>query len=134
MAKGVEETEDGVKVTDEVKGDEEVVEADYVLVTVGRRPNTDELGLDKAGIETTERGLIKVDKQGRTNVDNIYAIGDIVPGPLLAHKASYEAKMAAEAIAGHPSEIDYLAIPAVVFSDPELASVGYDGNEAKEEE
>jgi dihydrolipoamide dehydrogenase len=133
MAKGVEESEDGVKVTAEIKGNEEVFEADYVLVTVGRKPNTEELGLDMAGIETTERGLIKVDKQGKTNVDNIYAIGDIVPGPALAHKASYEAKVAAEAIAGEPSEVDYLAIPAVVFSDPELASVGLTEAEAKEQ-
>ena len=66
-------------------------------------------------------------------LSNIYAIGDIVPGPQLAHKASYEAKIAAEAIAGHPSEIDYIGIPSVVFSDPELASVGYLENDAKNE-
>ena len=109
MAKGVEETEDGVKVTAEINGKEEVFEADYVLVTVGRKPNTEELGLDMAGIETTDRGLIKVDKQSQTNVNSIYAIGDIVPGPALAHKASYEAKVAAEAIAGQAAEVDYLA-------------------------
>ncbi|BAB06371.1 dihydrolipoyl dehydrogenase [Halalkalibacterium halodurans] len=132
MAKGVEETEDGVKVTAEIKGKEEVFEADYVLVTVGRKPNTDELGLEQIGVELTERGLIKVDKQCRTNLSNIYAIGDVIEGPALAHKASYEGKIAAEAIAGEKSEIDYLAIPAVVFSDPELATVGYTETEAKE--
>ncbi|TES56026.1 dihydrolipoyl dehydrogenase [Halalkalibacterium halodurans] len=132
MAKGVEETEDGVKVTAEIKGKEEVFEADYVLVTVGRKPNTDELGLEQIGVELTERGLIKVDKQCRTNLSNIYAIGDVIAGPALAHKASYEGKIAAEAIAGEKSEIDYLAIPAVVFSDPELATVGYTETEAKE--
>ena len=79
-----------------------------------------------------DRGLIEIDKQCRTNVPNIYAIGDIVAGPQLAHKASYEGKIAAEAIAGHPSEIDYLGIPAVVFSEPELATVGYDEKGAKE--
>ncbi len=133
MAKGVEETENGVVVTFEVKGEEKKVEADYVFVMVGRRPNTDELGLEQAGVKVNERGIVEIDKQCRTNVNNIYAIGDIVPGPQLAHKASYEAKIAAEAIAGHPSEIDYIGIPAVVFSDPELASVGYLEQDAKKE-
>ncbi|MEH7882940.1 dihydrolipoyl dehydrogenase [Bacillus sp. JJ1609] len=133
LAKGVEETETGVTVTYEAKGEEQKVEADYVFVMVGRKPNTDELGLEQVGIEMTDRGVIKIDKQCRTNVNNIYAIGDVVEGPPLAHKASYEGKIAAEAIAGHPSEIDYLAIPAVVFSDPELASVGYSEKQAKDE-
>lgn len=132
MAKGVEETENGVKVTAEVKGKEEVFEADYVLVTVGRKPNTDELGLEQVGVELDERGLIKIDKQCRTSNKNIFAIGDVVAGPPLAHKASYEGKIAAEAISGEKSEIDYLAIPAVVFSEPELATVGYTEAEAKE--
>ena len=132
MAQGVEESDEGVKVTYEVKGKEEVVEADYVLVTVGRRPNTSELGLEQVGIELDDRGLIKVDKQCRTKVENIYAIGDIVEGQPLAHKASYEGKVAAEAISGEKSEIDYLAMPAVVFSDPEIATVGYTEEEAKE--
>lgn len=132
MAQGVEETKDGVKVTYEAKGKKETVEADYVLVTVGRRPNTEEIGLEQVGIEVDDKGLIKIDKQCRTNIDNIYAIGDIVEGMPLAHKASYEGKVAAEAISGEKSEIDYLAIPAVVFSDPELAIVGYTEKEAKE--
>ncbi|MGN8645161.1 dihydrolipoyl dehydrogenase [Gracilibacillus sp. HCP3S3_G5_1] len=132
MAQGVEETENGVKVTYEANGKTETVEADYVLVTVGRKPNTDELGLEQVGIEMGERGLIKIDEQCRTSVDNIYAIGDIVAGPPLAHKASYEGKIAAEAIAGENAVIDYNAIPAVVFSDPELATVGYSEEEAKE--
>ena len=123
----------GVVVTFEVKGEEKKVEADYVFVMVGRRPNTDEMGLEQVGVKMSDRGIIEIDKQCRTNVSNIYAIGDIVPGPQLAHKASYEAKIAAEAIAGHPSEIDYIGIPAVVFSDPELASVGYSKDDAKEE-
>lgn len=133
LAKGVEEREDGVTVTFEVNGETKTVDAEYVLVTVGRRPNTEEMGLEQIGIKMTERGLIEIDKQCRTSVPNIYAIGDIVAGPPLAHKASYEGKIAAEAIAGHPSEIDYLAIPAVVFSDPECASVGYFEKQAIEE-
>lgn len=132
MAKGVEETKDGVKVTYEVGGKEETVEADYVLVTVGRRPNTREIGLEQVGIEVDERGLIKIDKQCRTNVENIYAIGDIVAGPPLAHKASYEGKIAAEAISGEKSEIDYIGIPAVAFVEPELATVGLSEQEAKD--
>lgn len=132
-AKGVEESETGVVVTYEVGGEEKKVEADYVLVTVGRRPNTDELGLEQIGIEFAERGLIKVDKQCRTNIPNIYAIGDIVDGPQLAHKASYEGKVAAEAIAGEKSVVDYLAIPAVCFTDPEMATVGYNEEQAKAE-
>ncbi len=133
LAKGVEETENSVTVKFETKGEEKTIVADYCLVMVGRRPNTDELGLDQVGIEMSEKGIIKIDKQCRTNIGNIYAIGDIVAGPQLAHKASYEGKIAAEAIAGHTSEIDYLGIPAVVFSDPELASVGYTEQQAKEE-
>jgi dihydrolipoamide dehydrogenase len=132
-AKGVEENENGVVVTYEVGGEEKTVEANYVLVTVGRRPNTDEMGLEAVGIEFTERGLLKVDKQCRTSVPNIYAIGDIVSGPQLAHKASYEGKVAAEAIAGEKSIVDYLAIPAVCFTDPELATVGYNEEQAKAE-
>ncbi|MDF1506750.1 dihydrolipoyl dehydrogenase [Robertmurraya sp. DFI.2.37] len=133
LAKGVVENENGVVVTYEAKGEEKTVEADYVLVTVGRRPNTDEMGLDQLGIDMTDRGIINIDVQCRTNIPNIYAIGDIVPGPQLAHKASYEGKIAAEAIAGHNAQIDYLGIPAVVFSDPELASVGYTEKQAKDE-
>lgn len=132
-AKGVEETAEGVVVTYEVGGEEKKVEADYVLVTVGRRPNTDEMGLEEIGIQFAERGLINVDKQCRTNIANIYAIGDIVAGPQLAHKASYEGKVAAEAIAGHPAIVDYLAIPAVCFTDPELATVGLSEEQAKAE-
>ncbi|AMA72290.1 MULTISPECIES: dihydrolipoyl dehydrogenase [Aneurinibacillus] len=133
MATKSEVTENGVKVTANIKDKEEVFEADYCLVTVGRRPNTDELGLEAINMKLTDRGLIEVDKQCRTNVPNIYAIGDVVAGPALAHKASYEGKVAAEVIAGLPSEIDYMAIPAVVFSDPEMASVGLTEEQAKEE-
>ncbi|WP_278925814.1 dihydrolipoyl dehydrogenase [Staphylococcus auricularis] len=133
MAKNAEETEDGVKVTYEVKGEEKTIDADYVLVTVGRRPNTDELGLEEIGIKYGDRGLLEVDKQSRTSVENIFAIGDIVPGLALAHKASYEGKVAAEVIAGEASEVDYVGMPAVAFTEPELAQVGYTEAQAKEE-
>lgn len=132
MAKGVEEKENGVTVTYEVNGEEKTIDADYVLVTVGRKPNTKELGLEEIGVELDERGLVKIDEQCRTTVKNIYAIGDIVPGLPLAHKASYEGKVAAEAISGKKSVIDYIGMPAVVFSDPEMASVGLTEQEAKD--
>ena len=132
MAKGVEEREDGVTVTYEVNGEEKTVDADYVLVTVGRKPNTKDLGLEQIGVELDDKGLVKIDKQCRTSVKNIYAIGDIVPGLPLAHKASYEGKVAAEAISGKKTEIDYIGMPAVVFSDPEMASVGLTEQEAKD--
>lgn len=132
-AKGVEETDTGATVTYEAGGEEKTLEADYVLVTVGRRPNTDEMGLEELNVKMGERGLIEVDKQCRTSISNIYAIGDVVAGLQLAHKASYEGKVAAEAIAGEKSEVDYMAIPAVCFTDPELASVGLSEEQAKEE-
>lgn len=132
-AVSAEQTDKDVTVTYEVGGETKTVTADYLLVTVGRRPNTDgELGLDMIGIKMNDRGLIEVDDQCRTSIPHIYAIGDIVPGPALAHKASYEGKVAAEAIAGLPSKVDYKCIPAVAFSDPECASVGFTEKEAKE--
>jgi dihydrolipoamide dehydrogenase len=132
MAKEAVDNGDSVTVKYAVDGKEEEITADYVMVTVGRRPNTDDMGLEQAGVEIGERGLIPVDAQGRTNVPNIYAIGDIVPGAALAHKASYEAKIAAEAISGKKVAVDYKAMPAVAFTDPELASVGMTIAEAKE--
>lgn len=91
------------------------------------------MGLEEIGLKFAERGLLEVDKQCRTNISNIYAIGDIVAGPQLAHKASYEGKVAAEAIAGQTSVVDYLAIPAVCFTDPEMATVGLNEAQAKEQ-
>ncbi|GAB4072285.1 dihydrolipoyl dehydrogenase [Barrientosiimonas marina] len=132
MAKSAEETDEGVKVTYSVNDKEETIDADYVLVTVGRKPNTEEIGLEHAGVEVSDKGLVKADKQRRTNVSNIFAIGDIVDGLPLAHKAMYEGKVAAEVISGAKSEVDYLAMPSVVFSDPELASVGYNEQDAKD--
>src|SRR5699024_1442251 len=123
--KGIKETHIGVNVTNDANGKEETIEADYVLVTVRRNTNTYEIDFDTVGVEVDKKSLIKFDKQCRTNLKNIYAIGDIVDGLPLAHKASYEGKVAAEAISGKKTEIDYIGMPAVVFSDPEMASVGY---------
>lgn len=131
LAKKAVTKDELVTVTYTVDGQEQSIQTDYVMVTVGRRPNTDDLGLELAGIELDERGLAKVDQQGRTTTNNIFAIGDIVPGLALAHKASYEGKIAAEAIAGKKVAVDYRAMPAVCFTDPELATVGLTMAEAQ---
>jgi dihydrolipoamide dehydrogenase len=104
---------------------------DRVLIAVGRRANGDQLDADKAGIEVGERGVIAVNKQMQTNVPHIFAIGDLVPGPMLAHKASHEAKVAAEVAAGKKSAFDVRTIPSVAYTDPEIAWVGLTETEAK---
>jgi len=104
---------------------------DRVLVSVGRRPNFADLGLDKAGIKQDERGFIVVDGKRRTNVPHISAIGDIAGEPGLAHKATAEARVAVEAILGEPAEWNPRAIPAVIFTDPEIAWCGLNENDAK---
>jgi dihydrolipoamide dehydrogenase len=114
----------GIRIQVETQGKQESLEADYLLVTVGRRPNTAGLDLDKAGVRCNEAGFIPVDKRLKTAVEGIYAIGDVVGNPMLAHKASKEGEVAAEVIAGKAVELDYQAIPAVVFTDPEIATVG----------
>ena len=133
LAQSVEEHEEGITLNFKVKDEEKSVVADYILVTVGRQPNTDELGLEAAGVKVSDKGLIEVDAQCRTCVPHIFAIGDVVPGLALAHKASYEGKVAAEVIAGKSAAVDYRCIPAVIFSDPEIASVGLSEAEAKEQ-
>lgn len=105
---------------------------DRVLVAVGRVPNGNKLDADKAGVEVTDRGFIPVDKQMRTNVDHIFAIGDIVGQPMLAHKATHEAKIAAEVAHGEKVFFDALVIPSVAYTDPEVAWVGLTETEAKE--
>ena len=105
---------------------------DRILVAVGRTPNGKTLDADKAGVNVDERGFIPVDRQQRTNVPGIYAIGDIVGNPMLAHKATHEAKTAAEVIAGVPgAEFDALTIPSVAYTDPEVAWMGLTETEAK---
>ena len=117
-------------VTIDVGGQDQVIEADKVLVAVGRRPNSDGLGLEEIGVKIDRGGFVTVDRQLRTNVPGVYAIGDVAGQPMLAHKASHEAEVVAEVIAGHKAEMDVRAIPAVIFSDPEVASVGISADEA----
>ena len=115
-------------------GDETTTEEfDAILVAVGRRPDTNGLGLTAAGVHTDDNGLISVDGQQRTNVPHIYAIGDIVGQPMLAHKATHEGKVAAEVIAGHKVSFDNRVIPLVAYTDPEVAWVGLTETEAKEQ-
>lgn len=104
---------------------------DYVLVATGRRPNGDLIDADKAGVMVDERGFIAVDKQMRTNIEHIHAIGDIVGQPMLAHKATHEAKVAAEVCAGEKSGFEASVIPSVAYTDPEIAWVGLTETEAK---
>ncbi|WP_334106916.1 dihydrolipoyl dehydrogenase [Methylobacillus sp.] len=104
---------------------------DRVLVSIGRRPNGKNIGAENAGVAVDERGFINVDKQMRTNVPHIFAIGDIVGQPMLAHKATHEAKVAAEVIAGHKVEFQAMVIPSVAYTDPEVAWVGVTETEAK---
>ena len=104
---------------------------DKVLVAIGRRPNGNKIGADKAGVNVDEAGFIPVDKQMRTNVNHIFAIGDIVGNPMLAHKATHEAKVAAEVIAGMKSTFEPLTIPSVAYTDPEVAWMGLTEIEAK---
>ena len=105
---------------------------DRVLVAVGRRPNSAGVGLDKAGVELDEKGFVKVDAQRRTNRRHIFAIGDVAGEPQLAHKATHEAKVVTEAILGESAEFDPRAIPAVIFTDPEIAWCGLNEVEAKQ--
>jgi dihydrolipoamide dehydrogenase len=129
----IESHEEGLKVFFDGKGAPEHQLFDAVLVAVGRRPNGKKIGADLAGIEVNEQGFIPVDKQQRTNVPTIFAIGDIVGNPMLAHKAVYEAKIAAEVAAGHKAGFDALTIPSVAYTDPEIAWMGLTENQAKQQ-
>lgn len=130
----VERNGDTVTVTAKNKKGEEVkFEGDYVLVSVGRKPFTDNLGLEKAGVDLDERGRVKVNDHLQTNVANIYAIGDVIKGAMLAHKASEEGVFVAETIAGQKPHINYNLIPGVVYTWPEVAGVGKTEEQLKEE-
>ncbi|MBS7576468.1 MULTISPECIES: dihydrolipoyl dehydrogenase [unclassified Enterococcus] len=131
-AKEAIQDDDSVKVVYEVDGVEHQVEADYCLVSVGRRPNTDEIGINNTDVKLTDRGQIVVNDRQQTSVSHIYAIGDIVEGPMLAHKASYEAKIAAGNVAGEDIQNCAISIPAVAYCDPELATMGETVESAKE--
>ena len=128
----LKEVKDGIKVTFEDKDkvrSEKIF--DKVLISIGRKPNSKGFGLENTKVETDEKGFIKVDNQLRTSENNIFAIGDVAGEPMLAHKASHEGRTAVEVIAGHKAEFNPKAIPAVVFTDPEIAWCGLTEADAK---
>jgi dihydrolipoamide dehydrogenase len=131
---GVDKAKSGLKVSVEpaAGGEAEVLDADVVLVSIGRIPFTDGLGLDEAGIARDERGRITVDAQYRTSVEGIYAIGDVITGPMLAHKAEDEGVAVAEILAGQVGHVNYRVIPNVVYTEPEIATLGQSEEELKE--
>ncbi|MDE2309560.1 MAG: dihydrolipoyl dehydrogenase, partial [Betaproteobacteria bacterium] len=127
----IEAQKNGLRVTFEGEQAPEPQLYDRVLLAVGRRPNGRDIGAETAGVAVNERGFIPVNQQMRSNVPHIYAIGDIAGEPMLAHKASHEGKVAAEVIAGHKSGFDALTIPAVAYTDPEIAWMGLTETQAK---
>ncbi len=114
-------------------GKAEKIKADVVLVAIGRKPNTEGLGLDKAGVDVDERGFVKIDKNFQTNVEGIFAIGDVVGGAMLAHKAEEEGVACVEIIAGEAGHIDYDSVPGIVYTWPEVAAVGKTEEQLKED-
>jgi len=131
---GVANQGEGVSVTIEpaAGGEAKLIEADVVLVSIGRRPNTDGLGLEAVGLQVNKRGQIEIDHDFRTSVPGIYAIGDVAPGPMLAHKAEDEGIAVAEILAGQIGIINHEVIPGVVYTHPEIASVGRTEEELRE--
>ena len=131
---GVETTKTKAKVTYKLRKDdsEHIIDADTVLVATGRRPFTDGLGLDALGVEMSERGQIKTGSDWQTNIKGIYAIGDAIDGPMLAHKAEDEGMAAAEQIAGKHGHVNYGVIPGVIYTHPEVANVGKTEQELKD--
>lgn len=131
-AKGWEDKGDRAVLTVELDGGQTAtIDTDVILVSVGRRPNSENLGLDVAGVALDKRGYVLADDQLRTNVPGIHAIGDLIGGMMLAHKATKEGEVVAEIIAGHKAAMDVRTIPAVVFTDPEIASAGLTDEEAR---
>lgn len=126
-------TEEGLVCTFEGKKAPQEATFDRVLVSIGRSPNGHLIGADKAGVQVNEQGFIHTDNQMRTNVDHVFAIGDIVGQPMLAHKATHEGKVAAEVIAGHKSFFDARTIPSVAYTDPEVATMGKSEEQCKAE-
>ena len=121
-----------VVVTEDEDGQEYEYPTDKVLVAVGRQPVTESLNLDMVGLEPNDRGFLETDDRCRTAVDHVFAVGDVAGEPMLAHKGSHEGQVAAEVIAGEPSALDQQAIPAAVFTDPEIGTVGMTESEAEE--
>ncbi len=132
FAQGFERKGDKLHVTFKTKKGNETIECDQILSTVGRRPYSEGLTLEKAGLKVSDRGFLTVDKQMRTSVPNIYAIGDLAGQPMLAHKGSKEGLVAAAVISGLPEEYDVRCVPAVIFTSPEMASVGLTEEQCKE--
>jgi dihydrolipoamide dehydrogenase len=132
-AKGYEAQGDKLFVKVESQGKADTIECDQILCTVGRKPYSDGLGLDKVGLKVDQRGFLAVDKQMRTSVPNVYAIGDLAGQPMLAHKGSKEGLVAAAVIAGQKDEYDARCVPAVIFTSPEMASVGLQEDEARKQ-
>ncbi|NCN40816.1 dihydrolipoyl dehydrogenase [bacterium] len=130
-AKSYKATGKSFEVTYELDGKSEKLKADKILLTVGRKPNSDQMGLKKIGLKIDERGFIETNSQKRTNLPNIFAIGDIAGQPMLAHKASHEGVLVAEVIGGQNRAYDAKTVPAVIFVDPEIASAGWMEDEAK---
>jgi len=130
-AKGWKKAGPGVEVSVEIGGKEQKLGADKVIVTVGRKPNSDQANLKGIGLQIDERGFVKVNAQRRTSIPNIFAIGDIACQPMLAHKASHEGVLVAEVIAGHNRVYDAKTVPSVIFVDPEIAAAGLTEEEAK---
>jgi dihydrolipoamide dehydrogenase len=128
---GAKPTNAGVEVSFTVGGEKRKEVFERVLVSVGRQPNSDNIGIEHTKVKVSQRGFIEVDAQRRTSEKRIFAIGDVAGDPMLAHKASREGIIAAEAIAGHPSIFDAKAIPAVIYTSPELAWCGMTEAEAK---
>ncbi len=129
---GCELNKDSVKLTAERDGKELSFEAEKVLLSVGRKPYTEGLGLDQIGLKTDDKGRIPV-KNGQTEVEGVWAIGDVTPGPMLAHKAEEDGVAVAQRIAGKPGHFDYSRVPNVIYTDPEIASVGLTEKAAKEQ-
>ncbi len=131
LAKSYKKLKLGYEVTVEREGKSEGIKTDGILLTVGRRPNSDEMNLKAASVQVDDNGFIKVNVQMKTTTPHIYAIGDVAGAPMLAHKASHEGVLAAEVIAGYNRVYDAKVVPAVVFTDPEIASVGWLEDECK---
>ncbi len=127
----IEATEDAITINFEDSKKSSSEDFDAVLVAVGRRPNSESIGLDNIGVTPSERGFIEVDEKQRTAVEHVFAIGDVVGDPMLAHKATHQAKVAAEVIAGHKSAFTPMTIPSVAYTSPEIAWMGYTEKDAK---
>ncbi len=132
---GVSKSEGGLVITTEAAagGSSATIKADIALVAIGRKPFTQGLGLEKLGVKLDEKGRVEVDDKYQTNIENIFAIGDVIRGPMLAHKASEEGVVLAEILAGQKSHVNYNIIPGVVYTSPEIAAIGKTEEQLKEE-